>query len=307
MARRRTYGMAVAAAAGAVLVATPSSATTTMQVPTAENARYDIQDYRLALGYDRPAGAVDATTTLKLTADTPLRTFRLDFARTVTSATADGEPVTVTEDGDKTIITLSRTLREGETVTLTLTYTVTPAAADAGARFPELKAPDGAVDAAESGLPAGLFPHNVRRDFATFDVASSIPAYLRAEKSENGMRYLDAAAIQQLREAQERAAAAKAAVLEAARQRAAADRAAVADASAERRAAAQERRDAWLARGAAQAGREDRSDRYRDRDDRGRGERGDRGDRGRGEGHGRGEGRSHGEGHGHGHGHGHGR
>jgi hypothetical protein len=95
MARRRTYGMAVAAAAGAVLVATPSSATTTQQIPTAENAAYDIENYRLALGYDKPAGAVQATTTLKLTAGTPLRSFELDFARTVTSATADGEPVTV--------------------------------------------------------------------------------------------------------------------------------------------------------------------------------------------------------------------
>jgi hypothetical protein len=306
--------MAVAAAAGAVLVATPSSATTTTQVPTADNAKYDIQNYRLALGYDRPAGAVDATTTLKLTADTPMRSFSLDFARTITSAKADGEPVTVTEDGDKTVITLSRTLREGETVTLTLTYTVTPAAAEAGARFPELTAPDGEVDAAGSGIPLGLFPHNVREDLAKFDLASSIPAYLRAAKTPNGMRYLDAAALRQFQQAAEERAAAIAAKLQAARAAAqtaaaqdAAQQSAVDQNAAERRAAAlaaaRQRYEAWKAREAAEAQAADGQ--RSGRDGRGHGERDGRGD---GWGH-RGDGhRGHDHGHGHGDGHGdHGR
>jgi hypothetical protein len=294
--------MAVAAAAGAVLVATPSSATTITQVPTADNAAYDIQQYRLALGYDRPAGAVDATTTLSLTAESPVRSFQLDFARTVTKATADGEPVTVTEDGDKTTITLSRTLREGETVTLTLTYTVTPAASEAGEQFPELKVPDGEVGAADSGLPLALFPRNIREDAAKFDLASSIPAFLRAQETPNGMRYLDAATLQKLREAAQERAAAKAAALEAARERATANRAAAAQQAAAKGGVAdradvqqaveqrEERRERWRARWAD-----------RDRDDRA----GD--DRGRGEGRGYGNGNRHGDGNRHGHGHGHGR
>jgi hypothetical protein len=258
MTRRRTYGMAVAAAAGAVLVATPSSAvTTSAQVPTADNAEYDVQNYALALGYNKSAGAVDATTKMTFTAQSPIRSFTLDFARTPTAVTANGAPATVTEDGDKTVITLSQTLPAGETLTLVVTYEVTPSLSEVGAAFPKLRAPDGTVEPSEAGLPLWLYPHNPRPDAATFDLASTLPAYLAARRTDAGVRYLDGAQIQQLREL----AAAKAAKLAAARDAAAREAAAhrAADASAARTAA----RDA--ARAAAADDRAARQAQWRER------------------------------------------
>jgi hypothetical protein len=287
--RRRTYGMAMAAAAGAVLVATPSSAVTTpAQVPTADNAEYDVQNYALALAYNRTAGAVDATTTITATATSPLRSFTLDFARTPTAVTANGAPATVTEDGDQTVITLSKTLPAGETLTLVVTYAVTPSVSENEAAFPRLTAPDGEVDAAVAGIPLWLYPHASRPDAATFDLRSTLPAVLGARRTDSGMRYLDASQLEQLRAAAARARAAREA---AARQAAAEVATARADATAARRAAARnatadqaERRAQWRARWSdARAEWDNRSERDRwggwDRGDRSRGE---------GRGHGRG-------------------
>jgi hypothetical protein len=268
--------MAVAAAAGAVLVATPSSAVTSpAQVPTAGNADYDVQNYALALGYNRSAGAVDATTKITFTARSPIRSFNLDFARTPSAVTANGVPATVTEDGDKTVITLSKTLPAGETLTLVVTYEVTPSLSEEGAAFPKLRAPDGTVEPAEAGIPLWLYPRNPRPDAATFDLESTLPAYLAARRTDAGVRYLDAAQIQQLRElaaakaakvaAAREAAAQEAAARKAARAAAATDaaaaRAAARDAAADRRA---ERKAQWRARWA------DNRDNWRDRDDRDR-------------------------------------
>jgi hypothetical protein len=309
MTRRRTYGMAMAAAAGAVLVATPSSAVTTGQVPTAENAEYDVQNYELGFAYNRAAGAIDATTTMTMTTESAVRSLTIDFARTPTAVTANGEPATVTEEGDKTVITLSRTLPAGETLTLVVTYAVTPSASDNGAEFPRLVVPDGEVEPAEAGLPAWLYPHSPRPDAATFDISSTLPALLAA-RTDDGMRYLDAAQIRQLREAAAvraealaaRVAAARAEALaaRAAAQNAAADGAAQlaaarADAYAARRAAARDAaRDAAADRAERRARWQARWEADRDRDrsgwNRSRGDRDDRGDRNRGGGEGRGHG-----------------
>jgi hypothetical protein len=253
MARRRIYGVAAAAAAGAVLVATPSSATTApeLQAPETTKSGYDIQNYKLALGYDRPAKEVNATTTITATAESPTRTFALDFTRTPKAATVNGVPATITRDGDTTVITLDKTLPEGERVTIVLTYTVTPPSTADGAAFPELKVPDGATDADDVKLPEGWLPRNVRPDAATFDLASTLPANLKAAKSGHGMRYIEAIAAKHADKAPAadtadssaptaaEIAAKKAAVREAMAQRAAAWKAA--------RAAAEDRHAAWKA------------------------------------------------------------
>jgi membrane protein involved in colicin uptake len=55
-------------------------------------------------------------------------------------------------------------------------------------------APDGAVDADESGIPAAWFPHSVKPDAASFEFVDAVPAYLKAHRTAEGSRYLDAKA-----------------------------------------------------------------------------------------------------------------
>ena len=291
MARRRIYGVAAAAAAGAVLVATPSSAMTApeFQAPDSAKSDYDIQNYRLALGYDRAEREVDATTTITATATSPTRTFALDFDRVAKAATVNGAPATVTRNGDQTIITIDKALPEGANLTIVLTYTVTPPSTQDGAGFPELKAPDGEADLPDAGLPAGWLPQNVRPDAAELDLVSTLPAQLQAWKTDQGMRYLDKAA--------DNETADPAAVAAAEAERAAAVRAAIERRAAKleaARAVAAERRAEWRDR--MEATRAERKQDGAARGERHRGERGDHGARGH-----RGDHGSRGERH-HGHG-----
>jgi hypothetical protein len=193
MARRRIYGVAAAAAAGAVLVATPSSAMTAPELQTPDTAKsdYDIQNYKLALGYDSPDREVNATTTITATAKSPTRTFTLDFDRVPKAATVNGVPATVTTKDGQTVITLGKTLPEGQQLTIVLTYTVTPPTTQDGAGFPAIKAPAGETDLSDAGLPTGWLPRNVKPDAATLNLVSALPANLTAWKTALGMRYLE--------------------------------------------------------------------------------------------------------------------
>jgi hypothetical protein len=285
MARRRIYGVAAAAAAGAVLVATPSSATTAPELHSPDTAKsdYDIQNYKLALGYDRPAREVNATTTITATTESPTRAFALDFDRVPKAATVNGVPATVTKNGDQTIITIDRTLPEGEKLTIVLTYTVTPPSTQDGAGFPELRGPDGETDLTKAGLPAGWLPQNVRPDAATFALVSALPAQLRAWKTEHGMRYLDKAADVEKTDPATAAGPEHAAAVRAAVEQRAAKLKAAREAAAERRADRRERAEAeraeWKQHAAARG--EERGD---------RGDRGHRGDRNPDHGHDHGRG-----------------
>jgi hypothetical protein len=283
-------------------VATPSSAMTAPELHTPDTAKsdYDIQNYKLALGYDRPDREVNATTTITATAKSPTRTFALDFDRVPKAVTVNGVPATVTTEGGQTVITLSKTLPEGQQLTIVITYTVTPPTTQDGAGFPALKAPAGETDLEDAGLPAGWLPRNITPDAATFDLASALPANLTAWKTALGMRYLDAA--EHAKAAEDKTDADSAA------QREAAARAALAQRAAE-----------WKAkRAAADASRDDRRERWearraewkRDHAQRAewKGDRAERGDRHRGAGAGAGAGAHDGNGehrgrHHHGHGH----
>jgi hypothetical protein len=212
-----------------------------LNAPDTAKSDYDIQNYKLALGYDGPAREVNATTTITATAESPTRTFALDFDRVPKSATVNGIPATVTKSGDQTVITLSKTLPEGETFTIVLTYTVTPPTTEDGAGFPEPKAPSGETDLTDVGLPAGWLPQNVRPDAATFAFVSGLPARLQAWKTEHGMRYLDKAADVDKSDPATATEAERAAAVRAAIEQRAAKLKAAREAAAERRADWRER------------------------------------------------------------------
>jgi hypothetical protein len=275
-----------------------------LQAPDTAKSAYDIQNYKLALGYDRSAGDVNATTTITATAKSPTRTFALDFQRVPEAVTVNGVPATVTQDGDTTVITLSKTLPEGEKLTIVITYSITPPATDDGAALPELKAPEGETDLKDSGLPAGWLPANTRPDAARFDLVSALPANLTAWKTAHGMRYLEHAVAKYADKAAggtpadaDARAAREAAVRQAFAERLARWKAAHEAAEgdrADRKAAWEARRAEWKRDHADRHGNAGSQARW-DGDDRHDGDRGERGDRGR-----RGEGHHHGHQGGHG-------
>ena len=319
MARSKKIGVAATAALGAALIATPASAVTMpehLAIPenqgtgAASTTNYDIERYRIALGYDRAADAVDGTTKITAKALSPTRAFTFDFAKTPGAATVDGEPVKVENADGKTTITLAKTLAEGDTVTIVISYEMTPEGIAPTADLPAVKAPDGDVDAGESGIPATWFPHSVKPDAASFDFVNAVPAYLKAHRTAEGARYLDAKAAtekaaerrpqwgEHRAEVEARRAAVKQAYAErwaewkkAAEQRRAEWKQARAERRAAMKEAAAERRAEWKA--AHRRAAADHRAEWRDRSDgeqRARawhrdGERGDRGDRGEFRGH----------------------
>jgi aminopeptidase N len=154
--------------------------------PLGGNGGIDVQDYALALNYDRNANKLSGTATLRIVATQDLSRFDLDLRDpfVLGPVTVDGAPATAVRDGEQELlITPRRLLRKGSTFTVVVPYSGVPEPVIDPDESSEgwVRTNDGAVVVNEPQGSPGWYPANdTPRDKATYTIAMTVPNGLTA-------------------------------------------------------------------------------------------------------------------------------
>lgn len=173
-------GLAALAAPAASAAAAPEPF-----FPNEGDSRYDATHYDVNLAYQPSVGRLRATARIEAIARVT-RLSRFDFdldGLRVTAVTVDGAPAKFSRGKDKLIVTPKAPIAAGERFVAVVSYQGRPRTVIDPDGSPEgwFRTPDGAIAVGEPvGTAAWLPCDNVPADKASFDVAITVPAGLKA-------------------------------------------------------------------------------------------------------------------------------
>jgi aminopeptidase N len=152
--------------------------------PRSGNRGYDVKHYDVSLGYQPRSGQLTARDVVEARATAGLRRFSLDLdGLKVTSVSVDGEAAKFGRGRGKVKIEPAAPIEPGEAFTVELRYQGTPRKVidPDGSTEGWYRTSDGAVGVGEPvGTAAWLACDNAPRDKASFDIAITVPAGVKA-------------------------------------------------------------------------------------------------------------------------------
>lgn len=152
--------------------------------PRSGNRGYDVTHYDVTLGYQSRSGVLNARDVIEARATSGLRRFSLDLdGLKVTSVSVDGEAAAYTRGRGKVKIVPAVPIAKGAAFTVELRYEGVPRKVidPDGSTEGWYRTSDGAIGVGEPvGTAAWLACNNVPRDKASFDIAITVPAGVKA-------------------------------------------------------------------------------------------------------------------------------
>ncbi|GGL04045.1 M1 family metallopeptidase [Mangrovihabitans endophyticus] len=145
--------------------------------PDYGNGGYDVSHYDIRLRYYPGEDRLTGTTTILATATSDLSSFDLDFILDTESVLVNNRPAGFARQGDhELVVTPSRTLSEGQAMTIVVQYSGVPSTKVAAGYTAWIRTPDGALAVGEPEEAWWWFPSNDHpSDKATFDVSVAVP------------------------------------------------------------------------------------------------------------------------------------
>jgi aminopeptidase N len=151
--------------------------------PLDGNGGYDVQDYRLDIGYDPAADVLTGTTTIRARATQDLSAFNLDLSGLeLRDVTVDDAPATATRSGDELTITPAAALARDAEFAAVVRYDGVPRTIhDQFGVSGFFHTDDGALVVGQPDVAATWYPVNDHpSDPATYTVAVTVPEGLAA-------------------------------------------------------------------------------------------------------------------------------